>query len=850
MQEFAKSYNNIMDSLISERYIPVLDVLEKYKDDDNAFLSFTADVTPSSERYSKVDKKGTKIGINPKSTYNTPIGVYCYPIKAYWNNIKSNRIDFAGHQPHLYVFKAKRPERLLVASKYTIDDYTKDFEKLEEIFGKIYDIGELEDKLSIYSSDYFDSDRPAQLFWTLTREIAHKLKNEKGIKSAIPVIWTQILRRFYDGVVDDMNWGFIFHAEPTQAVLWTKSQFDVVDYIDRRDKETGGLKAWKEEDKSIPLEKLLNYINKLKQPIRDEKMLSMISKSPQGSYTYANNVLNWENIPDIILKSIASDSSTAFKYAYEILKFKNIPDIIINGISSSSHYSYIYAEELNGENVPDEILKSISNDPYYSHQYAIDVLGGREVPDIILEGIAKDSSFAYRYARYDLEGKDVPDIILKSLSNDLDYVILYATNVLRYDNVPDIIINGISNNEKNSYEYARGLYTQKGEIAPDIILKSIANNQFYNQQYTAHIYNNPLLVLKFAKVFEKPIHIPYIVLEAISRNPSIAFKFIEEVLIPNGVSMNELFNGETNNHFKSIAMAMVNDEKYAKYIAKKYFKWNNLPKIFRDVLMYNNSNMYKTGVPKTATFTESFEFTQNYNLLLDSFKPESHDMDRIYELFNQEYMQSTGKSWTKDKFLQRSINWDFWGDENGFIATRPQRSGFVKLVGAAGSDKSKYKGFKELLQKNLPVWGMVDSNLASMLVKLGYRGPNMSEKPFVDKMLTSERMRSSLGGAIVKDIDGDKITLSYPDIGNVEKYLMGSPKYWSVMDELKLNVESSEFDKMCFHILEKYTKPKKKKVSKLRAKCQSKAKAKYDVWPSAYASGYVQKCVKRKGKMN
>jgi len=42
---------------------------------------------------------------------------------------------------------------------------------------------------------------------------------------------------------------------------------------------------------------------------------------------------------------------------------------------------------------------------------------------------------------------------------------------------------------------------------------------------------------------------------------------------------------------------------------------------------------------------------------------------------------------------------------------------------------------------------------------------------------------------------------------------------------------------------------KKKKVSKLRQKCQAKAKRKYDVWPSAYASGYVQKCVNRKGNI-
>lgn len=41
----------------------------------------------------------------------------------------------------------------------------------------------------------------------------------------------------------------------------------------------------------------------------------------------------------------------------------------------------------------------------------------------------------------------------------------------------------------------------------------------------------------------------------------------------------------------------------------------------------------------------------------------------------------------------------------------------------------------------------------------------------------------------------------------------------------------------------------KKKVSKTRAKCQAKAKRKYDVWPSAYASGYVQRCVKRGGNI-
>jgi len=58
--------------------------------------------------------------------------------------------------------------------------------------------------------------------------------------------------------------------------------------------------------------------------------------------------------------------------------------------------------------------------------------------------------------------------------------------------------------------------------------------------------------------------------------------------------------------------------------------------------------------------------------------------------------------------------------------------------------------------------------------------------------------------------------------------------------------EELSFDELVNVILEK-AKPKKK--SKLRSKCQAKAKAKYDVWPSAYASGYVQRCVRRGGKI-
>lgn len=41
----------------------------------------------------------------------------------------------------------------------------------------------------------------------------------------------------------------------------------------------------------------------------------------------------------------------------------------------------------------------------------------------------------------------------------------------------------------------------------------------------------------------------------------------------------------------------------------------------------------------------------------------------------------------------------------------------------------------------------------------------------------------------------------------------------------------------------------KRSPLKLKDACYRKAKAKYDVFPSAYASGYIAKCRKKKGKL-
>ena len=93
-----------------------LDSLEKYRG-QNVFVSYTASVSQEGKA-----NQGAKIGINPRSRYNTPLGIYAYPID-YVLGLKGN-VPFAGSSPFVWVFKPVG--RVLDLAAYTQDDFTSD----------------------------------------------------------------------------------------------------------------------------------------------------------------------------------------------------------------------------------------------------------------------------------------------------------------------------------------------------------------------------------------------------------------------------------------------------------------------------------------------------------------------------------------------------------------------------------------------------------------------------------------------------------------------------------------------------------------------------------------------------
>ena len=159
-------------------------------------------------------------------------------------------------------------------------------------------------------------------------------------------------------------------------------------------------------------------------------------------------------------------------------------------------------------------------------------------------------------------------------------------------------------------------------------------------------------------------------------------------------------------------------------------------------------------------------------------------LDIAYNLFSKTYNNVTGNAWDKEKFISRAKNWKFLGDDNGFVAIRPQNSGMVKIVGVAGNKHSIFKGMKQLVSEyaNVPVWGAASENLVNMAEKIGFRVLKVNgikERMFL-KVLLKFIPSSVFGNAEIKKINNDgSILFSYSDVGEATKFLFGNERYFN-----------------------------------------------------------------------
>ena len=216
-------------------YIGAWDYLDKYKDDPDVYISFT-----------EIDK----IGINPESKYNTPVGIYTYPLKEFVRNYidKEDGFElrkdipvghyapFAGSSKYINFIRVKDKAHFIndMYKDYGSDNYDRDIKILTKIYKPIFksvknknilikDWGSL---IDVATRQAYQAN-PSCIMWNITREISgHFSANEKQASTK----WNLILSKDlgYSGFADKSGKGYIHPSEPMQAVFLNTRAFEVI----------------------------------------------------------------------------------------------------------------------------------------------------------------------------------------------------------------------------------------------------------------------------------------------------------------------------------------------------------------------------------------------------------------------------------------------------------------------------------------------------------------------------------------------------------------------------------------------------------------------------------------------
>ena len=281
-------------------FIGIKDLYKKYHEDKNVFISFVDNMG----RIDSSNVKQSKIGINPKSRYDTPNGIYTYPLYSVYvlNSDGEVKIPYAGDRPYVYFIRPTGNHiedinnmNISQAKEYTdrlvryfvdlLDDRTIDSHFLKQ---NIVDVASQTARVKNVGGE----------FWGIVRAFAGLYKFAK--KNKYPVEKTKFAIREHRltyspnvfnmlfskvcGIdsICDLGGGIIHRNEPIQCVFFNTRAFKVIDVSENKNKEITPRYAYNIIDKNLK-----KIDNKFK-----SKLESIIAKDPLYSTNYAFDILN------------------------------------------------------------------------------------------------------------------------------------------------------------------------------------------------------------------------------------------------------------------------------------------------------------------------------------------------------------------------------------------------------------------------------------------------------------------------------------------------------------------------------------------------------------------------------
>lgn len=278
------------------------------------------------EQYGSLDNFGVsmtkveKLGINPRSEYETPIGVYFYPA-SYYMYVQRNH-DTLPHEndaPYIQIFKWDTPN-VLDIKNMSKKEYTEKKYKLEQMFGleTIRLAWEWDEEPLVAS--------PGGYFWFLL----YYLTREESKPS---IAWNKLIRELGYDVIVDNGAGIIHVNEPDQGVVLNPGVIKLVDTIQQKYHTTKKPhRQWSPFDIAYWA---VDHKTKL-----SPKLEKFILKDLQATRIYLLYVNpNWKNG----IEQAKVDPELAYAYTKTILK-KPWPEAE-KYISQNQFYGELYARD-------------------------------------------------------------------------------------------------------------------------------------------------------------------------------------------------------------------------------------------------------------------------------------------------------------------------------------------------------------------------------------------------------------------------------------------------------------------------------------------------------------------------
>ena len=222
---------NPKDSFNSELFDLLRKTFKSTGTMQNLFVSFT-----------KVDK----LGINPVSRYNTPLGIYSYPAAYVANEVGPKKsmaeLPFAGDSPYATIFKSKG--NIIDLNKISDTEVNDYYKKIAEYWSKVSgkpwktSVDEVEDIINAANNRAKVSSSGGGRLWYVTMEVSRMMaegkKSSEGIAKPSAVSWNKLFRVIgISGCVDNGE-GIIHTSEPQQAVFFDISAVDPVKRVYNR----------------------------------------------------------------------------------------------------------------------------------------------------------------------------------------------------------------------------------------------------------------------------------------------------------------------------------------------------------------------------------------------------------------------------------------------------------------------------------------------------------------------------------------------------------------------------------------------------------------------------------------